>query len=180
MEKNRKAIPIDTKRLILHEAGYKCANPLCRTILTLDIHHIVEVSKDGGNEPENLLPLCPNCHAQHHRGIIPIESIRAWKMLLLSLNEGFDKQSINLLVALKKLGCHYVSGDGVLQCSALIAAGFVESKRGQYQEDGSGAYPGIGVFSREDNHIYTVLLTKKGKRFIESWENGDQESAVNT
>ena len=172
MAKKRKSIPIDTKRFILHESGYKCANPLCRAVLTLDIHHIVQVCNDGGNAQDNLLPLCPNCHAQHHRGIIPSESIRAWKMLILSLNEGFDKQSINLLLALKELGFHYVSGDGVLQCAALIAAGFVESKIGQHREGKGGAY------WRQDNPTYTIFLTDKGKSFIESWEKGDQVSAV--
>ena len=171
MTQKKKKIPIDTRRLILHEAGYKCANPVCRTILTLDIHHIVEVSDSGSNEPDNLLPLCPNCHAHHHRGIISSESIRAWKMLLLSLNEGFDKQSINLLLALKKLGHHYVSGDGVLQCSALIASGLVESEKGQHKEGSTHYYS-------DHMLVYTVFLTEKGKNFIESWEKGDQESAV--
>ena len=74
----RKKIPADCRQLVLHEAGYRCANPTCRTILTLDIHHLEYVSDDGGNDPANLLPLCPNCHGLHHSGVIPRESIRAW------------------------------------------------------------------------------------------------------
>jgi hypothetical protein len=59
------------------------------------------VSEGGKDEPENLLALCPNCHALHHKGEIPIDSLRAWKMLQLALNEAYDKKSINLLLTAK-------------------------------------------------------------------------------
>jgi 5-methylcytosine-specific restriction endonuclease McrA len=97
----RKRIPIEVKQLVLHEGGYKCANPSCRTILTLDIHHLVPVSEGGPNTPENLLALCPNCHSLYHNETIPAQSIKAWKMILLSLNEAFDKRSVDSPVALK-------------------------------------------------------------------------------
>ncbi|MBW1992993.1 MAG: HNH endonuclease [Deltaproteobacteria bacterium] len=100
----RKSIPGNTRRQVLHEAGYKCGNPVCRTILTLDFHHLIPVSREGSNRLENLLPLCPNCHALHHKGEIPIESIRSWKMLLLALNEAFDRRSIDLLLAIESIG----------------------------------------------------------------------------
>jgi hypothetical protein len=122
----RKALPQDVRRRILHEAGYMCGNPVCRTIVTLDIHHLVPVSDSGNNEPENLLVLCPNCHALHHRGGVPVESLRTWKMLLLALNEAFDRHSVDLLLALDITGIVYVSGEGVLECASLIAAGLVE------------------------------------------------------
>jgi hypothetical protein len=47
--------------------GYKCANPTCRNVFTLELHHIVWVKDGGGNEPDNLLVLCPNCHAPPHQ-----------------------------------------------------------------------------------------------------------------
>src|SRR6266567_2983044 len=96
----RKKPHVDAIRLVLHEAGYRCANPACRTILTIDIHHMEYVAEGGSNEPENLLPLCPNCHSLHHRKDIPRESIRAWKMILLAFNDGFDRKSVNLLLGL--------------------------------------------------------------------------------
>jgi len=74
----------------LHESGYKCGNPACHSVVTLDIHHLEQVSAGGGDTAENLLPLCPNCHALHHRGVIPADSIRAWKLLLLTINEAYD------------------------------------------------------------------------------------------
>ena len=72
----RRAVALATQRLVLHEAGYKCANPtICRGILTLDIHRLEYVSENGSNKPENFLALCPNCHALHHHESIPTESL---------------------------------------------------------------------------------------------------------
>ena len=48
----------------MKSAGYRCTNLARRTILTLDIHHMVYVSEGGGNATENLLALFPNCHAE--------------------------------------------------------------------------------------------------------------------
>ena len=163
MVAKRKSLPIDVRRQILHEAGYKCGNPVCRHIITLDIHHIVQVSDEGTNTSDNLLALCPNCHGLHHKGEIPIQSLRTWKMLLLSLNEGYDKKSIELLLALEKTGQLFVSGDGVLTCASLIASDLVEKH--QYN---------IGKPIPE----YAVQLTEKGKKLIEAWKSGDQEGAV--
>lgn len=159
----RKALPIDVRRRVLHEAGYKCGNPICRCIITLDIHHLVSVSDDGPDEPENLIALCPNCHALHHKGEIPMESLRAWKMLLLAVNEAFDRRSVDLLLALDKIGNTFVSGEGVLECASLIAAGFVE--RGYYNI--GGPIP-----------MYSVSLTDRGRAMVNAWKHGDQRAAV--
>jgi hypothetical protein len=156
----RKALAVDLRHLVLHESGYRCGNPGCRTILTLDIHHLDPVSEGGPNIAENLLPLCPNCHAQHHQGIIPKASLRTWKMLLLSLNEAFDKRSIDTLLALNSTGPLHVSGEGVLDCPGLIASGLVK--------------PEIVRFADQ----YKVSLTAKGTQLVEAWKNGDQEAAA--
>ncbi|MFH1984746.1 MAG: HNH endonuclease [Pseudomonadota bacterium] len=74
------------RELVLTEAGYRCAVPTCRSILAIDLHHIVEVSQDGSDTPENLLALCPTCHALYHRGTITRGSIQKWKQDLLSVS----------------------------------------------------------------------------------------------
>lgn len=51
----RKALPTATRMGVLHESGYKCSNPACRMVLTLDIHHIEYITDGGGNGQENLL-----------------------------------------------------------------------------------------------------------------------------
>ena len=47
------------------EAGYKCGNPTCRNVITLELHHIEYVSDGGGDDPSNLLVLCPYCHSEY-------------------------------------------------------------------------------------------------------------------
>ena len=57
MKQTRKSVPKATKDLVLREFNHRCA--ICG-IDKPQIHHIDE--DPGNNSPENLLPLCPNCH----------------------------------------------------------------------------------------------------------------------
>jgi hypothetical protein len=187
----RRTTNIDTKLQVLHEAGYRCSNPTCRTIITLDIHHLEYVSKGGDNNPSNLLALCPNCHQLHHKGHIPEESIRAWKMLQLTLNEAFDRYSIDILLALDNIGGIIITGDGLLQCSALLASNLVSV---------TDDWIATGLQKVEDDHSFTsflfkndwkyvdkpistgqyyMSLTNKGKALVAAWKNGNQNAAIN-
>lgn len=156
----RKKIPIDVITKVVHEAGYRCANPACRTIITIDIHHIEYVSAGGSNEPDNLLPLCPTCHALHHKHFISNESIRTWKMLLLSLNHAFDRQAVDILLLLATQPHLDVNGEGVLQCAGLIASGLVLTD------------------VRQVSQTRYVALTPKGQQFVEAWKAGNQRLAI--
>jgi len=155
---------VEVRSRVLHEGGYKCANPTCRHVLTLDIHHMILVSKGGPNEPSNLLALCPNCHALHHSGEIPETSIRAWKFLLMSLNEAFDRRSVDVLLALDRLEDVYVSGDGLLNCAGLIASDLIYWAHCRSDDD---AHTG-----------YVIRLTPRGKTFVAGWKKGDQTLAL--
>ncbi len=168
MGTNRKTLPTGTISLVLHECGYKCGNPACRGIITLDIHHIVRVADGGGNVVDNLLALCPNCHALHHTGEIPIESIRTWKMLLLSLNEGFDRASVNMLLALHKLGGIRVTPDALLTASALVASDLIETT---FDPPANPRYQGQN---------YQLKLSTKGRLLVEGWKAGDQKKALSS
>jgi hypothetical protein len=118
----RKPIPASLKRDVLAEAGYRCAVPTCRTILAIDLHHIIEVQEGGENELSNLLALCPTCHALYTRGTISHDAINVWKTIIVALNHAFDKESISNLLFLKKTLTNEVavSGDGVLKFSHLM------------------------------------------------------------
>jgi hypothetical protein len=157
----RAAIPENIKREVLTEAGFRCAVPTCRTILAIDLHHIVEVSDNGSNEAYNLLALCPTCHALHHRGTIPKESIKVWKGMLVSLNGAFDKATIDDLLFLFKTSQSLVlSGDGVLKFSKLISANLAN----------------YTLFFNYGTHInYQVFLTDRGRLLVEAWEKGNIE-----
>jgi hypothetical protein len=167
----RMSIPQPTRTAVLHESGYRCGNPGCRGIITLDIHHIEYVSEGGGNGTENLLPLCPTCHALHHAKQIPVELIRAWKMLLLSLNNGFSKVAVDLLLALDHLGKRpvLVSTDTVLMMGSLIASGLVTI-----------SHPSPGeIPDRDYTQTRFVSLSDKRVSFLAAWKAGNQAAAVN-
>ena len=52
---DRKKIPVQVQLGLLMEAGYKCGNPCCRHVITLELHHIVYVRDGGGDGAENIL-----------------------------------------------------------------------------------------------------------------------------
>jgi HNH endonuclease len=104
--KKRRAPPRPTVREVLTESGFMCANPRCRSILTLEIHHIEWVRDDGGNDPANLIALCSNCHTLHTRGQIPRQAIETWKQMLMLVNNALDRDSLDLLLFLYRHEAH--------------------------------------------------------------------------
>ena len=113
---------------VLREAGYKCANPTCRNILTLELHHIEWVKDGGDSSANNLIALCGHCHDMHTNGHIPPTAIRHWKGMLHALNHAFNRESTDLLLYLAHPGMENVwyTGDGFLRFAGLVAAGLVE------------------------------------------------------
>ncbi len=161
--KRRASIPSSVRRAVLIEAGYRCAVPSCRTLITLDIHHIVEVREDGGNTLGNLLALCPNCHALFTRGEITREAIESWKGVLVALNQAFDKETVSFLVFLGTPEARnlVVSGDGVLRFAHLVGAGLATC---QLKWSDQGSF---------DQRL-SVQLTDKGRRLLDAWTSGNR------
>jgi hypothetical protein len=161
--RERQSLKLSVKTAVLTEAGFRCAVPTCRTILVLDLHHIWEVSAGGPDESWNLIALCPTCHALYTRGMIPAESIYVWKSMLVALSNAFDASAIDRLLfleAVESMQALFVSGDGILPFSQLIAAGFVT----------------YGMMGNNNNIIvsYRLFLTEKGKMVISAWKSGNQ------
>jgi hypothetical protein len=177
----RITIPSATRQIVLLEAGYKCANPSCRHILTLELHHIVWVKDGGGNDADNLVALCPNCHSLHTAGHIPADAIRCWKNLLVSLNSP-SRASADILLVLhqeeQRLAASNdetqrpppfrFTGDGLGMLSSLLVSGLVEISR---RFSGAG-YFGGGMPSFE------VSLTSSGRRLVEAWLTGKPEAVA--
>ena len=62
----RKAIPKAVRDRLLVEAMHRCC--LCPEHHDVtDLHHIVPISEDGPNTEDNLMVVCPTCHAKIHR-----------------------------------------------------------------------------------------------------------------
>ena len=160
--RERKKLPLRTVTIVLTESGYRCAVPTCRGILALDMHHIWEVTAGGGDEPTNLIALCPTCHALYHRGTISADSIYAYKSMLVAITRAFDLEAVDLLLFLKMLPTDYlvVSGDGLLHFARLIAANLAR------------------VEMKANNNwqivTYSVNISAKGRQLIDAWVSGDR------
>ena len=173
---------------VLLEAAYRCANPRCRHILTLELHHIVWVKDGGGNDPDNLISLCPNCHSLHTAGHIPADAVLAWKGLLVSLNNP-HRGSADLLLVLREEEERLrnegyeadrrtsvpppfrFTGDGLGMLSGLMTSGLIEIDR---RFSGANAWGG-GMPS------FTVRLTVRGRAMVDAWlagEPSDIEAAL--
>lgn len=168
-ESSRKSIPDNIRRQVLIEAGYRCGVPTCRNILAIDLHHIVEVHQNGGNEPANLLALCPTCHALYHRGTYSKEAIYAWKQVLVSLSFAFDQETIDLMLFLYKIKddrTFLIKQEALLQFARLIGNDLVSFRWSQSSVE-HVYYTG-----------YKVSLSAKGLHLIEAWMKGDRNAVA--
>jgi hypothetical protein len=152
----------------LREAGYKCANPTCRNILTLQLHHIVWVKQEGPSSALNLLALCGHCHDLHTQGHIPQSAIQYWKGMLHALNHAFSKEAMDLLLFLHARGKepHFYTADGVLRFAGLFASGLVEFGTQICEE----------TFSQFIETRHEVVLSEKGKLLVDAWLKGDDKA----
>jgi len=164
--KEAKQIKPSVKREVLMEAGYKCANPNCRVMLTIEIHHMWRVADGGTNTLDNLIALCPNCHTAHHHGIIPEEAIRVYKSVLVALTGAYDLPTIDDLLFLEKTErpLNY-SADGVLHFRRLIASGLAKTKLSVGEASG-----GWEVTS------HRIDLTERGKNILNAWRQGENDA----
>ncbi len=170
-EADRTKLPLHLRHQLLMEAGYKCGNPACRNVITLELHHIQYVSEDGGDDPSNLLVLCPYCHSMHHAQHIPVEAIRLWKGLLVALNQGFDRQGIDLLLFLHRTKDNqlWYSADGVLTFAGLIGARLVEIAQTE-----------MTIMAPNERRKFTqtshkLAMTERGRLLIEAWLTGNEQ-----
>ena len=62
----RTKIPKAMRDKLLVDAMHRCC--LCPEHHDIvDLHHLVQISEDGPNTEENLMAVCPTCHAKIHR-----------------------------------------------------------------------------------------------------------------
>jgi hypothetical protein len=120
------------------------------------MHHIYEVSAGGGDDPSNLIALCPTDHALYHRGTISGDSIYAYKAMLVAISRAFDLDAVDRLLFLSPCPKDFLilSGDGVLHFSRLVAAGLAT------------------VELKANNNFqlvtYAVNISDKGRQLIEA------------
>lgn len=164
-KKPRDKLLLDVRAAVLAESGYKCGNPTCRNVLSLEVHHIVHVEEGGKDDASNLLPLCGHCHGFYHNRQISRQSIFVWKSVLVSLSRAYDVPTLDQLLFLNKseVQALRISGDGVLPFARLIGGDLATFKLEMEN----------GILRQ-----YSVGLTQKGKQLVSAWQSGDPD-AVN-
>jgi len=90
MPEGRPSIPRELRRDILVEAGHRCAIPACRQH-PVEVEHIDDWAKVKEHRFENLIALCPTCHARKGEGPGQIDrkSLRQYKANLAILNSRY-------------------------------------------------------------------------------------------
>ncbi|MEU3222612.1 HNH endonuclease signature motif containing protein [Streptomyces sp. NPDC006976] len=190
MAKARPKIPAELKRQVLLEAGHQCAIPTCKKT-PVEIAHIVPWSRVKSHKFENLIALCPACHARYDRTKeIDRKSIRQYKVNLGILNQRYTDTERQLMMALlemlRKMNKDFqrrgwppyrlcepgLVGDSSLRISAdmwwvvsnLLEDGLIELRQEGKEELTEGEWL---------RGAQMILITEKGREFLEHWVNAD-------
>lgn len=160
MNKYRPKIPADIKRVVLIEAGHRCAIPTCRQTTT-EIAHIEPWERVKKHEPDNLIALCPNCHTRFDKGEIDKKSTEIYKRKLIFLSDRYSKYELTVLFELSKKDRIFIGG------GKLLVIGLLDDELIKITE--------ITCWMGEDGELdpieFYVSLTEKGKSFIKGWKS---------
>ena len=80
---SRTPIPAHARHAVHLRDGGRCtfigqSGHRCESRHALHLHHIIEVSRGGSNEPENLVTICSHHHELIHQLSLPIEGQMSW------------------------------------------------------------------------------------------------------
>ncbi|PKW15925.1 HNH endonuclease [Saccharopolyspora spinosa] len=176
MPNDRPSIPAELRRAVLVEAGHRCAIPTCRQY-PVDIDHIVDWAKVQRHDFDNLIALCPTCHARKTRGEIDIKSMKQYKINLGVLTSRYTDLELRLLRWL----VDYMPGRGrpmlpdgmIWVVGDLLSDGLIELRDdGWLLPSGHPDGPGPNNFMKQvatDRNARYVSLTDKGRELVERW-----------
>lgn len=161
MPQGRPDIPRPLERAVKVEAGHRCAIPTCRTI-PVQIAHIVPYQQVREHKFENLIALCPTCHARQERGDIDRQSMIQYKANLTILAGRYgDIERRVLRVFAGDPTATYMDQPGALQILFYYLL-----------EDGLLKYGGMAPWATQIQGVNThdrYFLTAKGRDFIGRW-----------
>jgi hypothetical protein len=153
----RPAIPRQLERDVLVEAGHRCALPRCH-MPTVEIAHIKPWAQVKSHTFDNLIALCPTCHARYDKGEIDRKAMLQYKANLSVLSGRYgevERRVLHHFAANAENESIYLPKGWDLLLMYLLDDGFlVETDDIRYQ------------FSR-DGMLY--LITPKGREFVEKW-----------
>lgn len=162
MPEGRDPIPTAIRREVLVEAGHRCAIPTCRQT-PVELAHIVPWAQVKEHTFDNLIALCPTCHARYDapRSDIDRRAMERYKANLSVLNQRYgdlerrvlqhfadepELETIELLGNLEIL-LMYLIRDGLLEALPRKTAMFVTA----------------GMMEQE------FRLTPRGRDFVTRW-----------
>ncbi len=158
----RPAIPRQLKRDVLVEAGHRCAIPACRQP-TVELAHIKPWGKVRGHTFDNLIALCPTCHARYDKGDIDRKAMLQYKANLSILNGRYgdlERRVLRYFAACRDRESIYLPQGFDILLMYLFADGFlVETEQLKYQ------------FSKEGT-VYHI--TPQGREFVEKWVRAEK------
>jgi hypothetical protein len=155
--------PLD--RAVKVEAGHRCAIPTCRAH-PVEVAHIEPRAKDGSNDVfDNLIALCPTCHARYDGGEIDRLAMLQYKANLSVLNSRYgdmERRVLEYFAAEPESEVIQIPGGLQLLLQYLLEDGLLRVV--STQEMGRGRVEIMGMLS----HDY-FAITPKGKDFIARW-----------
>lgn len=161
---SRPAIPRPLEREVLLEAGHRCAIPTCRQT-PVEIAHITPWEQVKEHAFENLIALCPTCHARYDRKEIDRQSMYRYKANLAILNGRYGD--------LEKRVLQYFADKP--NENEIVLFGGLEVLLSYLMKDGlikdTGKTGGVG-FGGDYGTIWTEKpyeLTDNGRAFIKKW-----------
>ncbi len=66
------------KNKLINAVWYRCENPYCNYTQFLDVHHIISEVEGGTNKLDNLIVLCPVCHAAADNHEVSEKQLQSW------------------------------------------------------------------------------------------------------
>ena len=143
------------------EAGHRCAISTCRHI-HVEVHHIIPWSKCQRHEYENLIALCPNCHARADQGEIDKKALTMYKNKLRFLHDKYSNFEVDFLFELGKkenTGLH-LPNSMYLSVIRIFDAGYCDRIPSDF-------FKINGVEAGLDRYV----ITDKGREFISDIQN---------
>lgn len=160
---NRPNIPAELKRKILVEAGHRCAIPTCRSMVKVEIHHIIPWCECQEHKEDNLIALCPNCHTLAHDDKIDKACLKMYKAKLKELSDVYTPFEIDILFE-----CDKKDGVPFSKYLNILLKRLIDSNLIYIEDTGVYQYAG-GV----DMSPCWIRLTEEGKVFVEDLKSNN-------
>jgi hypothetical protein len=177
---NRK-IPVALRRLVLVEAGHRCAIPTCRQH-PVEVDHIEDWARVKEHRFENLIALCPTCHTRKGEkpGQIDRASLKIYKANLGILNSRYgelERRVLEVFAWRRQQGLEdtliQLSGTDRISMMYLVQDGYVEimapGKAYITIRDGQWSAYATDVEVGGAPIFEHYRLTEAGKKFLETW-----------